>query len=188
MSQEQLNEMKLLAISKKSLEEEKQADYPSLSNQKRLFAYLYLRDFDHRAAAEEAGFTPALGVKLLREPLLASFINDLKEEHFARIEIDADMVRSIWLQTIPILAGRAPAKRMLKDGTVLEVENFDGPALVAALRELGKMTDVYANGSGDGNTNVVINLGDLGLTPEQAKSVTIEGEFTSNEDDDGAPI
>jgi phage terminase small subunit len=180
--------MKSLAISKTHLEAEKQADYPSLSSQRKLFAYYYLSDFDHRAAAQQAGFSPDIGVRLLREPLLASFIESLKQEHFARIGIDADMVKTIWLETIPVLAGKAKAKRLMKDGVVLDAENFDGPSLVSALRELGKMTDVYANGSGNGETHVTINLGDLGLSQEQASQVTIEGEFTSGEDDDGAPV
>ena len=187
MSESNVTSMELSRITAKRLEEEAAKDYPSLGNQRKLFAYYYIRDFDHVAAAVEAGFSGSSGIRLIREPVLSHFIESLKKEMFTRLQIDADMVKTWWLETLPILSGKSEAPRMLKDGTSIEAKHFDAPSLVAALKELGKMTDIYKDGSGNGETNIVINMGDLGLSGEDAQGITIEGTYSSG-DDDGAPV
>lgn len=173
--------------SKKDMKEEEKLGFPNLEDQKKLFGHYYVQSFDHRQAAVEAGFKAGQGLHILREPMVSAFVSMLKREYFERIDIDSDFVRAQWLEALPILAGKEEANRLMRDGEVVKAKNFDGPALVSALKELGKMTDTYSEGSGQGGVSVSINLGGLGLTPEQQSSVTIEGEY-SDEDGDGAPV
>ena len=162
--------------------------YPDVTDQHKMFAHEYILDFDHNRAAAAVGYSRSNGIRMLRDPLISAFIEELKQSMFSRMSIDADMVRAMWIETIPKLAGKEAVPKMLKDGSVVEGCHFDGPSLVSALKDIGTMTDLYKNGSGGNQpVSVSINLGDLGLNNEQASQVTIEST-SGTFDEDGAPV
>ena len=113
-----------------------ETDFPDLEDKRKFFAYKYLAQFDHRQAAEDAGFSPDMGIKLIREPLLEAFIEKLKAEQRMRLEIDADQVRMEWLAALDVFSGKKPIP-----GT--DVCSWDGSNVVATLKELSKIAKVY---------------------------------------------
>lgn len=173
--------------SKPNFSKERELGYPSLTDQKKLFAYRFLENFDHRAAAASVGISPDRALRVLREPLVSDLVSFLKKEHFKRLEVDADFVRLMWLENLEIMMGRTSAPRLGRDGEEYTAKNYDGSNVVAALRELGKMTDTYADGSGSGDISVSINLNAYGIKESEAKGVTIEGSYEEGLEDGEAP-
>lgn len=177
--------------SKELLAENVKNGFMSLEPKRKLFAYEYLLDYNHMRAAEEVGFSKHRGIGLLREPLLGEFIEFLKKEQSMRLNIDSDMIKTMWLETILILSGKTEAPRLMKDGGIINVKAFEAAPLVSALREMGKSTKFYEDGSGDDKAvTITIDMGSLGVKHETAAKVVIEdAEFSEDlGDSDGAPL
>lgn len=144
---------------------------------KRMFAYYYLEDYNHRRAAERAGFPPQKGLALSREPLVAALIADLQEQMQLRTTINADFIRTKWLELLPKLMGEEEVAMVDKEGLQFAAKKFHSADATRALVELGKSTKFYADGSGgSAPVNISINLKALGIE-EKDTGVIIEGEL-----------
>lgn len=145
ISREDMYKMSALDV-KELLEKNRLTGWPDLSDKYKVFAHRYLEDFDHLAAAESVGIDRKEALRVLRMPLVSAYIEELKSEMYSRLKIDADMVKSMWLDVLPQLAGKESITKFTKDGPMMG-QHFDGPSLVSALKEIGRMTDVYEQGS-----------------------------------------
>lgn len=144
---------------------------------KRMFAYYYLENYNHRQAAERAGFDPKRGLAVSREPLVAALIADLQEQMQLRTTINSDFIRTKWLELLPKLMGEEEVHVVDKDGCSFKVKKFHSADATRALVELGKSTKFYADGSGgSAAVNISINLAALGIE-EKSVGVVIEGEL-----------
>jgi hypothetical protein len=144
---------------------------------KRMFAYYYLEDYNHRKAAERVGFPPQKGLAISREPLVAALIADLQEQMQLRTTINSDFVRTKWLEILPKLMGEEEVAMVDKEGCQFAAKKFHSADATRALVELGKSTKFYADGSGgSAAVNISINLQALGIE-EKSVGVTIEGEL-----------
>lgn len=111
-----------------------------------MFAYTYLTDLNAGNAAEAIGYSRGQGSKFLRDPLISQFIEELKTEVYSRLTVNADYVRSLWLMAMPKFMGEEEVSKITSNGEV-SGKHFDSSAVVAALKELGSMTDIYKEGS-----------------------------------------
>lgn len=144
---------------------------------KRMFAYYYLEDYNHRRAADRAGFPPQKGLAISREPLVAALIADLQEQMQLRTTINADFIRTKWLEMLPKLMGEEEVAMVDKDGCQFAAKKFHSADATRALVELGKSTKFYADGSGgSASVNISIDLKALGIE-EKNVGITIEGEL-----------
>lgn len=152
--------------------------------QLKAFAYEYLISYDHRAAAEKIGKAASGGMKILRNPLVAAYISFIQENRNLPNVITEDLVRQQYLDLIPKFRGEV-AVPMVVDGEEVSFKKFHGSELLQVLRELGKSTKFYENGSGlgGGNVNVSINFGDV--TTETPKGITVNGQIIREEPEDG---
>ena len=150
--------------------------FEDLDHQRKAFALSYASNYNHRDAAEEAGFPPGRGIKLIREPLVAALISHLQEETAMANFVTADFVRAHWLRVIPMLMGEEEVPHVLADGEEVSVKRFFPGELNNVLKELAKSTKFYEDGSGGGgNVNVNIDMGAL-LGGHPAQGVTIDHE------------
>ena len=146
----------------------------ALEPQERLFCYEFLVDYDHRRAATAVQRSPNAGVKLLRNPKIARFINLLGDELAAESLITRDMVQYELLHGfLPRAKGDMNIKGVDRDG-----EQWSGK--VTNMAAYGKAIDLMAKHSGFTIPEVVSG----GLTiniNHQALGITVEGEYTDVE-------
>lgn len=150
------------------VEQNRENGWQDLPTVHRAFALRYVEDYDHRAAAQEVGIPQDQALRVLRNPLVTAFVNDLQGEMQMQSVINADFVRMQWLKVMPKLMGEEPVPMVAGDGTPIVAPVFQSGAVVRMLTELGKSTKFYANGSnqeGGGSTinnnNVRININEM---------------------------
>lgn len=142
----------------------------ALDSQERLFCYEYLVDYDHRRAASAVNRSPNAGIKLLRKPTIAKFINLLSDELAAESLITRDMVQ------YELLHGFLPRAKGEIDIYALDRDGGQVSGKVTNMAAYGKAIDMMAKHSGFTVPEVVAG----GLTiniNEKALGITVEGEF-----------
>lgn len=162
-------ELELTEESSQQLSELQSAEQ-ELSPQERLFCYEYLVDFDHRRAATTVSRSAASGIKLLRNPKIASFIKLLSDELADNSIISRDMVQYELLHGyLPRAKGESAINGVDRDGVP-----WSGK--VTNMAAYGKAIDLMAKHSGFTAPEVVAG----GLTiniDHRAMGITIEGEY-----------
>ena len=139
------------------------------------FAYAYLEHYNHRKAAESIGRAPSAGISLVRNPLISAYISHLLEKRNISNVITEDFIRSQYIQLLPKLMGEEPIPAVDKDGIEMQVKKFHSNELVSVLRELGKSTKFYENGSG-GSGNVSVNLNFNSVMSEKPEVIIEHGD------------
>ena len=124
------------------------ADFPLAY---KLFANEYLKDYDRIRAAGVANISSAESCRLVRDPLMQSFMADLREEQMISTSITEDFVTTMWMRVLPKLMGEEAIPMVTADGTAITEKKFWPAATVSALREISKSTKFYAEGSGEGS-------------------------------------
>jgi len=144
------------------VERQKQLGWSDLDPQLRAFAHEYIIDYNHRRAASETGYPMAKGIQLVRDPLVSAYVQHLQNQNLVSNIITEDFVRSQYLNIIPKLMGDEEVNIVTAMGQELSVKKFHSSELVSVLRELGKSTKFYENGSGqDAGVTINLNLGDV---------------------------
>lgn len=146
-----------------------------LSPQERMFCYEYLTDYDHRRAASAVDRSATAGIKLLRNPKIARFINLLGDELASESLITRDMVQYELLHGyLPRARGDVPIQGVDRDGVA-----FD--AKVTNMAAYGKALDLMSKHSGftvpevvAGGLTINVDFGKLGVS----QPVVVEGEFS----------
>ena len=146
-----------------------------LSPQERMFCYEYLTDYDHRRAASAVDRSANAGIKLLRNPKIARFINLLGDELASESLITRDMVQYELLHGyLPRARGDVPIQGVDRDGVA-----FD--AKVTNMAAYGKALDLMSKHSGftvpevvAGGLTINVDFGKLGVS----QPVVVEGEFS----------
>ena len=162
---------------KSLIQQNKDSGWPDVTPQEKMFAFKYLETFKHRDAGEESEFSPNSGLKLLRKPLINAFIAQIQGEYQQRSIVDADFVRTQWLQLLPKVMGEEEVPIVLADGTQIEARKFHAADSTRVLSELSKSTKFYEGGSGgSGNVSINIDLGALGITADISQEKVINHE------------
>ena len=146
-----------------------------LEPQERLFCYEYLTDYDHRRASTAVGRSASAGVKLLRQPKIARFINLLGDELANESLITRDMVQYELLHGyLPRARGDVAIHGVDRDGIQFE-------AKITNMAAYGKALDLMSKHSGftvpevvAGGLTINVDFGKLGVR----KTETLEGEFS----------
>lgn len=146
----------------------------ALEPQERLFCYEYLTDYNHRRAASAVSRSPDSGVKLLRNPKIARFINLLGAELADESLITRDMVQ------YELLHGFLPRARGDMEVHALDRDGGQVSGKITNMAAYGKAIDLMAKHSGFTVPEVVAG----GLTiniNHRALGITVEGEFSNVE-------
>lgn len=156
---------------------ELQSAEQALEAQERMFCYEFLTDYDHRRAATSVGRSASAGIKLLRNPKIAKFINLLGDELAAESIISRDMVQ------YELLHGYLPRARGDKEIQGVDRDGVAFNAKVTNMAAYGKALDLMSKHSGftvpevvAGGLTINVNFEKLGVK----KVETIEGEFSES--------
>lgn len=146
------------------LTEQRQNGYSALSQRDRQFALEFIQTGSYVAAAKAVGVSSQTGARLLKDPLVSSFVNHLnqRKEHYSLI--DASFIETQYLVLFAKLSGEEPVDFIDKDGCQQTGRKFDGPAAVSALRDMAKISGNYRE---DGTLQVSLIAADL--TDDQKK-------------------
>lgn len=151
--------------------------FQDLSAQKKAFAFAYLETYKIGEAAEQAGVSSTTGAKWFREPLVNAFITEIQSEYQRRSVVDADFVRTQWLQMLPKVMGDEAVPMVLNDGTQIEGRKFHASDATRVLTELSKSTKFYEGGSGNnGAVSININLDAMGISTNVKTEKVIDHE------------
>lgn len=150
---------------------ELQSAEQELNPQERLFCYEYLIDFDHRRAATAVSRSADAGIKLLRNPKIASFIKLLSDELADNSIISRDMVQ------YELLHGYLPRAKGESEINGVDRDGVPWSGKVTNMAAYGKAIDLMAKHSGFTAPEVVAG----GLTiniNHKAMGITVEGEYS----------
>ncbi len=142
----------------------------ALDAQERLFCYEYLVDYDHRRACVAVSRSPDAGVKLLRNPKIARFINLLGDELANESLITRDMVQYELLHRfLPRARGDIPVHALDRDGGQVSGK-------ITNMAAYGKALDLMSKHSGFTVPEVV--AGGLTINVDLRRlGITVEGEY-----------
>ena len=143
----------------------------ALEPQERMFCYEYLVDYDHRRAARAVERSPDAGVKLLRNPKIARFINLLGDELADESLITRDMVQYELLHGfLPRAKGDVNIQAIDRDGKQVSGK-------VTNMAAYGKAIDLMSKHSGFTVPEVV--AGGLTINVDLRKlGITVDGEYS----------
>ena len=138
----------------------------------RAFAHAYLESYDHRGAATEVGQSKAQGIRLLRDPIVASYIQEMQDQSRLSSIISRDFINMSYLKLLDYAMGREEMPMVLASGEQVMAKKVMVGEAKNILAEMSKSFE-YAKETGNANASVSIsvNLGDL----FGDESVTIEG-------------
>jgi hypothetical protein len=142
----------------------------ALDAQERLFCYEYLTDYDHRRASVAVNRSPNAGVKLLRNPKIARFINLLGDELASESLITRDMVQYELLHGyLPRARGDIPIFALDRDGGQVSGK-------ITNMAAYGKALDLMSKHSGFTVPEVV--AGGLTINVDLRRlGITVDGEY-----------
>lgn len=110
----------------------------SFTTQEEKFILYYMRGLNPEASAVAVGLEPAAGKALLQAEAVQLVISYLREKEFNEVRISRDKLNSM------LLDAHSHAQNTMEE--------------VAAIRELGKMNDLYADAKHRGS-RVQVNIG-----------------------------
>jgi len=118
--------------------------WDDLTPSQKAFAYSFLVTYDHRQAAVEAGELASNGIKMLRHPLTAAFINS-EQQHQATVGyITKEYVMVQYMNLIPMLMGEVAVPLGAdKEGNQVQARKFDAANMKGVLTEMSKFIEDY---------------------------------------------
>ena len=148
-------------VNKDLVERNRLSDWEDLSPEQRAFAYEYLQNgYNHREAAKVAGYKPDNGYRMLRHPLIASFILKLQEEAYDQSLLTKQFVEAQYLEILPKLKGQEDVPMITGQGEEILAKKFHSAETVAVLRDLSKISGMQVEEKQNRNAvNVQINVG-----------------------------
>lgn len=142
------------------IEYHQQTSWAEYDITKKVFYLEYAKDYDVANAALCAGISTKEGRQWLREPIGSAFLSDLLENSRISTNITEDFIASNWVALLPKLMGEEEVNLVLPSGDSIMAKKFDGASTISALKEMGKATKFYEDGSGQGaslNLSVFMN-------------------------------
>ncbi len=148
-------------VNKDLIERNRLTDWEDLSPEQRAFVFEYMQNgFNHREAARVTGFKPNNGFRMLRHPLVASYIQHLQEEQYERSLLTKSFVEAQYLEIIPKLKGNEEVPLVTGMGEEVFVKKFHSAEMVSVLRDLSKISGMQTEEKQNKNSvSVTINLG-----------------------------
>jgi len=159
------------------IERNRKNGWPDLEPHQRAFAYLFLVDFDHRAAAESVGMARTSGIRLLRHPMVAAFIEEEQQKQATNAFITKEYITTQYINMIPMLLGEVDMPFTNASGEQCYGKQFRPAELRGILQELSKTVDGFnkekMQQGASGGVSINLNLANL---IGEVEGVTIEGE------------
>lgn len=148
-------------VNKELIERNRLSDWEDLSPEQRAFAHEYMQNgFNYREAALDTGHKPVHGYRMLRHPLVASYIQHLQDEAYDQSLLTKAFVEAQYLEIIPKLKGDVEVPAVTGMGEEVLVKKFHSAELVSVLRDLSKTTGMQTEEKLNKNAvNIQINVG-----------------------------
>jgi hypothetical protein len=140
------------------IEEHRENQWQLLDHELKMFAYEYLKEYDHAEAAKISGVGQKHALKTLRNPLVQAFIQDIVEDRQVSTNITQDYVATMWMKLLPKLMGEEEVPMVTASGAMIEAKKFFASESISALREMSKSTKFYEDGSGGVNFNLSLAI------------------------------
>ena len=138
-------------LSEESIASQKEKDWPLLDPQRRAFAEAYcFNNYNHRAAAEEAGFNPDRGISLKREPLIRAFIADVQDKlHLSNI-VTRDFIDAKLDELYDMAIGDVETDHVnAKSGASFTAKKFHGTLALDIIKQKASLNNVISSDEDD---------------------------------------
>jgi len=161
-----------------------------LTPKQKAFARYYVRDFDAKKAALEAGYSKKMArnvsYELLRKPAVRKEVDRLLEEITQSVGIDSDWVLRKWMALYERCVQEVPVRD--KKGNFLGEYRFDSSGAAKALEAIGRYTggfDRQVNvsvGADDSLRSLLSEISGETMAPPRERS-TLDGSFSDVTED-----
>jgi len=139
------------------VERQKANGFQDLPQNKRAFAHEYIIDYKHRRAATETGIPANKGIRLLREPLVAAYIEYLQTMQLTNNIITKDFINAQYLHLYDMATGLEPQCLVTADGDEYMARKTELGTAHNILDKISKSTE-YAKETGNKNAPVSISI------------------------------
>lgn len=160
-----LQELSVLQL----IERHRETYWNNLDSKLKMFAYEYLKEYNHRNSAALAGFPKNDGLRILREPVVQAFIQDITDDRQVTTNITKEYISTMWMRMLPKLMGEEEVAMVTSSGEEKTACKFFASEAVSAIREMGKSTKFYEDGSGGTVLNLSLAI-DMNMSPAEASA------------------
>lgn len=132
-----------------ALEYNRQNNWPDVSDKAKVFVHEYSICGDMKAARRRVGVSMAVGSRLLRDPLVRGYLDDLLEDCRKDSVITREFVELQWLETLEQVNGDTEVAGVTRDGEEYMARVYNANGKISVLKEMGRvigMTETKAVG------------------------------------------
>lgn len=160
------------------IEREMKSGFASLSTQRKAFAHEYIVDYKHRRAAKETGFSANTGIRLVREPLIAAYVEHLQSLQLTNNIITKDFINAQYMVLYEMSIGEVEQHHVLPDGTPMLIKKTELGTAHNILDKMSKSIE-YAKDTGNKTAAVSISIDIDGI--RGADEAIVVGEIIEHE-------
>lgn len=160
----------------------RETGWPDLPPKKRGFAHHYVLEYNHRESAEEVGYNASNGIKMLRDPLVAAYIEYLQELQLTSNIITKEFINTNYMKLFEMATGQVDIMMILPDGSQVERKKTMVGEATNILKEMSKSIE-YEKGNNTKNAPVSISINFDNLTgSDEAPVMVIDANIIDQED------
>jgi len=156
------------------------SDWPDLDLKKKAFAIEYAFSYNHREAAKEVGFSAGQGIKLIRDPLVVSYIEHLQKQKITSNIITKDYINTQYIKLLEIAMGEVEVPMVDGQGNEFTGKKTLVGEAINIVKEMAKSIE-YAKDTGakTAPVDISINFHDM-FGGTKTLPVTIDGDVIDN--------
>jgi len=129
------------------INEQAENDWPCLSYKYRVFAEEYVSNgYDHRQAANDAGFSREKGIVLTRNPFIKTYVSYIRGFDKTKSLVTRDFVDSKLAELYDMAIGDEKIDQVTSKGETFAASLFDGKLALGILQERAKINGIYETG------------------------------------------
>lgn len=162
-----------LLPSTKLIEEARNTGYIVLSPMQRQIAIEFVvSGRSVSALSKEMGYPSDQIRRVINDPIVRAFISDLQAEVAQHKIINAAWVEAQIINLWPKFTGEEEVDLVGKDGINIKAKKFHATEITSILKHFSGNSDQKKAGG----THVVINFGDMGVSPQKGVTIDVEAE------------
>ena len=156
-----------------ALEYNRQNNWPDVSAKAKVFAHEYSICGDMKSARNKVGISMAVGSRLLRDPLVKGYLDELLEDCRKDSIITREFVELQWLETLEQVNGETEVAGVTRDGEEYMARVYNANGKISALKEMGRVIGMTETKS-PGGVSVNIDLSSFTGREEKETAVVID--------------
>ncbi len=142
------------------VERQRASGWADLPTKHKAFAHEYLLNYKHREAAVAVGYSANTGSSLLRDPMVASYIEHLQTMQLTNNIITRDFINRQYMHLYDMAIGDEPQHCILPDGDEYMAKKTELGTAHNILDKMSKSIE-YAKDAGTKSASVSVNI-DMG--------------------------